>query len=99
LGRHLIVSDEARDDIREAAAWYEERRRGLSRPFLSKVKAALRSIRAHPYRYAYYDEGLRHCVLKGLPFSLLFHVEDEKVVVVSCFHGRRDPEDWKQRLR
>jgi len=37
-------------------------------------------------------------VLKRFPYSVLFRASEDEVVVIACFHGRRDPHDWLRRL-
>lgn len=32
-------------------------------------------------------------------YGILYVASDEEVVILSCFHGRRDPAAWRERLR
>jgi hypothetical protein len=32
------------------------------------------------------------------PYSIIYLVDDEDVVILSCFHQRRDPAEWMRRL-
>ncbi|HSU14058.1 hypothetical protein [Longimicrobium sp.] len=62
------------------------------------VKAAAEEVRLHPPQYAVFAGDVRHFVLDGWPYSILYLVLDDAVVIVSVFHDRRDPMDWKKRL-
>ncbi len=48
----LRLRPEARSDLRQAMAWYEEREPGLGAIFLAEADAAFGRIAAHPVRYA-----------------------------------------------
>jgi plasmid stabilization system protein ParE len=96
--RRLVIRSDALEEIDEAAAWYEQRRRGLSSDFITVVDAAIRTVHRYPFRYPLIFKQARHLVLKGFPYSIIFFVTDDEVVIVSCFHERRAPRDWQDRL-
>ena len=89
---------EAREDIVEAADWYRERSTRAARDFTRRVEAATRRVGRNPFRYPQIRGEARHLVLARFPYSLIYLVDGDEVVVVSCFHQRRDPIDWIQRL-
>jgi hypothetical protein len=35
--------------------------------------------------------------VKRFPYSLFFKVESNRIVVIACMHGRRNPKRWKVR--
>jgi hypothetical protein len=35
--------------------------------------------------------------LRRFPYSLLFLVEDDVLIVIACFHASRDPSRWQKR--
>ena len=47
----LVIRPQARDDIAEAASWYEERVVGLGARFLASVDAGLRTAQQAPERF------------------------------------------------
>jgi plasmid stabilization system protein ParE len=85
-------------EIREAAQWYAERGLGLEDVFLDEVSRVLRLIRSAPSRYPFVDADLRKAVLRRFPYILLYRAREDEVVVIACFHGRRNPEEWQRRL-
>jgi plasmid stabilization system protein ParE len=62
------------------------------------VRAAAEEVRRNPFQYAVHAGDLRHYVLDGWPYSLLYLVSDDAVLIVAVFHDRRDPRDWQSRL-
>lgn len=85
-------------EIREAAQWYSERGLGLDDAFLDEVSRVLRLIRGAPSRYPFVDADLRKAVLRRFPYIVLYRAREDEVVVIACFHGRRNPEEWQRRL-
>jgi plasmid stabilization system protein ParE len=85
-------------EIREAAQWYAERGLGLEGAFLDEVSRVLRLIRRAPSRYPFVDADLRKAVLRRFPYIVLYRAREDEVVVIACFHGRRNPEEWQRRL-
>lgn len=81
---------EARPDIIEARAWYEERAIGLGLEFSRAVDAAASGILRFPRAVPKVHGEVRKAVLRRFPYSLLFLVEDNDILVLACFHHRKD---------
>jgi len=32
-----------------------------------------------------------------VPYGLFFLVEETRIVMIACFHGKRNPKHWQQR--
>lgn len=97
MNRSLFLRPEAKLDIREAFDWYEGERPGLGRDFLVETRKALRRVYAHPLRYPKIRGETRRSLLNRFPLSILYVVEEDRVVVIACFHGKRDPRIWQAR--
>jgi toxin ParE1/3/4 len=88
---------EARAEIDDAFAWYERQSTGLGFDFLRAVEAAAQSISRRPDAWPLAHENLRRRILRRFPYSLIYRADADKVVVVACFHARRDPKRWHSR--
>jgi len=89
---------EARVEIDEAFAWYEQQSAGLGADFLRAVEAAVESISRRPDSWPLVRENVRRRLLRRFPYSLIYRVDPGRVVVVACFHARRDPARWRARV-
>lgn len=89
---------EARLDILEARSWYEERVPGLGDEFVRAVDASAAGILRFPTAYPEVHRDVRKAVLRRFPYSLLFAVDQADLVVLGCFHHRRDPSSWVDRI-
>ena len=97
MNRRFVVRPEADLEITEAAEWYFERARGLAGEFVRVVDAAFATIERNPLQFPMVDPPIRQAVLRRFPYSILFTADDTEIVVLSCFHSRRDPKRWQTR--
>ena len=98
MSRRLSLRPEAMAEMADAAAWYAAHGLELDTAFLDEVSRVLRAIRTSPGRYPVVEEDIRRAVLKRFPYVILFRATEDEVVVIACFHGRRDPQEWRRRL-
>ena len=98
MSRRLSLRPEAMAEMAEAAAWYAVHGLELDAAFLDEVSRVIGMIRASPHRYPVVEGDIRRAVLKRFPYAVLFRAREDEVVVIACFHGRRDPEEWRRRL-
>ena len=97
MTRQFVVRPEADAELDEAAEWYSVRSRGLGAEFVRVVDAAFSAIERNPLQFPRVYNQLRRVVLRRFPYSILFEVSEEEIVVLSVFHSRRDPKRWKSR--
>ena len=97
--RHrTIFRRAARDDARSARDWYEERHPGLGAAFIQRLEACIAQIERNPKIGPVVDETTRRAQLRRFPYVVYYELlEDEDILVLAVWHGRRDPEPWKDR--
>ena len=88
----------AKIELEDAAAWYEERRRGLGDEFIAEIEQAIASAAGAPQRYPVSFGDVRRTVARRFPFAIYFRVRNETLVVLAVFHGRRNPAVWQRRM-
>lgn len=81
----------------EALDHYAAIRPELGERFASAVVETAEAIAVMPLRFAVVDKGRRRAGVRWFPYGLFFLVEETRVVVIACFHGKRDPKRWQQR--
>lgn len=97
MSRRLAYRPEAEQEIFAAAEWYDERGRGLAAEFLRAFDAAAASLVRNPRQYPEVQPGLRRVLLRRFPYSLIFSVSEEEIVVFACVHWRQSPQRWQRR--
>ena len=99
MTRKFFILAEAEAQVSEAAIWYEQRSKASATKFVSAFRSILEKISDNPLLYQIIDSEIRRAPLAGFPYGLLYAVSDEEIIVLSCFHGRRNPERWRERLK
>jgi plasmid stabilization system protein ParE len=89
----------AKQDIREAATWYNERQPGLGKKFIEHVRKAVLYIRQNPKSVAVRYDGTRTALLDTFPYLVHFSIDENKrlVIVSAVFSTSRDPKLWDER--
>lgn len=87
----------AREEFLEALSFYEAHATGLGAEFLAEVEHAVEGIAAHPDAGAPYEENTRRSLLRRFPFSLIYEVHPNEIVVVAVAYQRRRPGFWRNR--
>ena len=88
----------ARTELREAIAYYNEKHHGLGFRFSDEVKQAIKRIIQYPEAWSPLSKTTRHCQVKEFPYSVIYCLRKDELLVVAIMHSRREPENWKQRL-
>lgn len=97
MTRSIRLRPEAESELADAVDWYESRGKGLGAEFLRAVEAAFANVLRNPLAYQAIEESVRRAPVRRFPYSVLYTVSDGEIVVLACFHGRRDPKSWKTR--
>ncbi len=96
--KQIIYMAPAKEEMIEAAEYYERQSRNLGRDFLSEVRKALERIRQNPFAWQKVDGNIRRCLVSRFPYGVLYEPKTDKIVVVAIMHLHRRPEYWKYRL-
>jgi toxin ParE1/3/4 len=86
----LRLLPEARDDIANAALWYDEQVDGLGDVFADEVERCLERIEAGPLRYPVTYKSLRRAITHKFPYSVYFRNRGDDVAVLAVLHQSRD---------
>lgn len=94
-----IILPLAKEDIREAAKWYNKQQNGLGKRFTAEVRENVHFIRQNPKASNIRYNSVRTAVLNVFPFMIHYTIDEKnKTVIVSAvLHTSRNPELWKNR--
>lgn len=90
----LVIRPAAAADLDEAFLWYEAQRPGLGNEFLIAVEQVFHAVLENPCRYRVVYRDTRRAHVRRFPYGVFYRPVGDDVVVVACFHGRRDPRRW-----
>ena len=89
---------EARQDLREAADFYESRRDGLGSEFAVEVGVGIARILDDPARWPEVERGIRKYRLDRFPYGIFYRAAGaQDVEIIAVFDLRRRPGSWSDR--
>lgn len=97
MNYRLLIQPEAELDLEEAYNWYEKGSSGLGSEFIRAVDASLALIGRNPFAYRVVYQQVRRKLIRKFPYAIFYFVEEDTIVVVACFHAKRDPQQWQKR--
>lgn len=95
--RRVGFHPDARAELRAATAFYERERRGLGREFGREIYAVLERLLDWPRSGSTAESGTRRASLERFPFTLVYQLDDDRLVVVAVMHQRQRPGYWRDR--
>lgn len=89
---------EAEEELQLALRFYEQRRRGLGRDFLSEVRDVVDRLLRHPEAAPAILKGVRRAGVRRFPYDVVYRIKPDSIEVIAIMHQRRAPEYWIDRL-
>ena len=93
---NLRFLDPAEEEMLEAARIYEDQAAGLGERFLDEVEGCVELLLDRPHIGRRVGD-LRRFPLRKFPFTLVYALEEDDLVVVAVSHHRRRPGYWTGR--
>jgi plasmid stabilization system protein ParE len=93
----VVWTPEANEDLLEARAWYDNIRLELGERFALAVEATVEAIAEHPLQFPVVYRNRRRAGVRRFPYGIFFELQEHRVAVIACFHGRRNPRHWQSR--
>ena len=88
----------ALEEAEGAARWYADRSTTAALAFSDEIEAAESAIVQRPDAWPPFDHGTRRFLLRRFPFSIVYRVEEYRIVIVAVAHAHRRPGYWESRL-
>ncbi len=88
----------ARRELRRAVEYYDRRVPGLGDEFVEEVERAVEEIASFPESGSPYLADTRRVVVRRFPYSVVYRVRPEEIVILAVAHQRRRPGYWQGRL-
>jgi plasmid stabilization system protein ParE len=95
----IVLSPPAKEDIREAAKWYNKRKTGLGKQFTARIKETTAYIKEDPFIAQVRFDDVHVAVAKQFPYSVHYKIKEElkTVLIHAVLHDHRNPDLWPDR--
>jgi len=99
VSKPLVLEPEARQELGDAARWYEDQRLGLGQRFLGAVEAALDRLAVlpaagTPVPHVSFDLAVRRTPVERFPYHVVYLETQDAIRVLAVAHNRRKPGYW-----
>jgi len=94
-----VILPPAKQDIRKAAHWYNNKEQGLGRRFTNAIRVKVQFIKKHPESAPIRYANVRTSLIDPFPFMIHYRVESEnqRIVISAVFHTSLSPDRWDER--
>lgn len=92
-----IILPIAKQDILEAAEWYNSKQKGLGKRFTTTVREKVKFLKSEPFAIATRYVQTKTAVLDVFPYMIHYSVDNNKklIVILAVLHTSRNPDIWK----
>ena len=92
------MSPVAKQDIKEAAYWYNSKQQKLGKKFTLHIREKIAFLKQNPYSSANRYIEVRTAVLDVFPFMIHYTINEDLnlIHIVAVLHTSRDPAIWKE---
>lgn len=89
----------AKQDIQEAAIWYNEQQPDLGKRFIKFIRSKVKRISENPQLYPVRYHSVRTAVVDVFPFMIHFVVieANRTILITAVLHTSLSPEKWLER--
>lgn len=88
----FMFRPEARDDVIAARDWHEGRAAGLGAEFVRALEAEVGVAQRSPKAFRLVAGEFRRVPLRRFPYFLVYQIQGRDLIILACFHHRRDPQ-------
>jgi len=82
----------------EASVYYETQATDLGDNFLDIIEEATNEIAQNPRIWPKIYQGVRRRLVRRFPYSVLYCIHADEVIVVAIMHQKQRPNYWIDRL-
>ena len=94
----VVFRAAAKTEYDAAVDWYEDKQSGQGSAFVAAVRRVLVEIADRPMRFMIAPGDVRQVLVSDFPFSILYRIKRDRVVIIAVFHTSRNPSIWQKRI-
>ncbi len=88
----------AEEEMLDAAFYYEMQVEKLGTNFLDIIEKAINQIVEEPEIWPEIEPGIKRRLIRRFPYSILYTVHEDEVLIVAVMHQKQKPRYWTGRL-
>jgi toxin ParE1/3/4 len=88
----------AKDELKDSIDYFEDIKSGLGKRFLREVYSSIKRIQFSPNSWPKFTKNTRRCFTNKFPYSIIYFIEDNEIIIVAIMHQKRKPNYWIKRI-
>ncbi|HBX51167.1 MAG: hypothetical protein A2275_09430 [Bacteroidetes bacterium RIFOXYA12_FULL_35_11] len=91
-----IILQEAKEDMRSAALWYNKKKKGLGKDFSKRIRERVHSIQPNPFVCQVRYTEVHTAVVEQFPYMVHYTIDDtqKNIYVIAVLHTSQSPQIW-----
>ena len=98
----VVARPQARNDVLEAADWYDRQKPGLGDDFIEEIVTVFDALAENPLLHCrrHSTKNIRWRYPKRFPYRVIYEVMEEErlVVIAAVIHAARHDRVWRRRF-
>jgi toxin ParE2 len=74
------------------------RRKALEEKFLDELDRVVRLVKTYPQLATQIEPEIRRSLFTRFPYSLIYGIDGDMIVVIAVAHQHREPRYWSDRI-
>lgn len=87
----IVYKLKALEEYEQSIEWYAERSIKASENFIIEVQESIEEIKHNPTQFKNRYKKYYEITLKKYPFDIVYIIEEERIVIMSIYHQKRNP--------
>lgn len=88
----------AEQELHEAITYYNHQMIGLGDSLLEEVIKCIDRIVEFPNAWHPFSKNTRRIRTKRFPYGVIYHIDENEILIVAIAHLHRKPDYWKDRF-
>jgi plasmid stabilization system protein ParE len=93
------LADGAKRDFADGLRWYRKRSDQAANHFIEETNNTIAKILKAPARNRQIRPDIRTIRIKRYPYSLIYLIHPDSIIIVAVAHSKRRPGYWSRRLK
>ncbi len=94
-----IFLPEAELELSEGIEFYNQQLSALGVSFLEEVRHAISFIKSYHAIGMIVESQIRKVLVRRFPYSIIYRVDPDEIVIIAVMHLKRKPRYWTKRLK
>jgi hypothetical protein len=90
--------ESAEQELFDSIEYYNKQAIGLGFEFALEVQKTIERIIKYPEAWAILSTKTRKCRCNRFPYSLVYSIKNNTIIIVSVMHSKREPNYWRKRI-